>query len=228
MLISYQQKFIFFHVAKVAGMSMRTALEDYIQEPDFFRIQRPKATLADGKPNPMYGAWEAFLLHVTTQDANKYLPDNLFTESFKFAFVRNPWDWQVSMYHFILREPTHIRYKLVSAMPDFAAYLDWIIATDKPYPKGATKFQKDVICDENGKLMVDFVGRYENLQTDFAKACELAGVEAKLPHHNRSKHTDYRDYYTDATRALVAEHFAEDIALFGYDFDGIATEDANK
>ena len=33
----------------------------------------------------------------------------------------------------------------------------------------------------------------------------------------------YREYYTDETRDLVAKAFAEDIAQFGYGFDGPVT-----
>jgi len=29
---------------------------------------------------------------------------------------------------------------------------------------------------------------------------------------------DYRDYYTEKTRRLVAEHFREEIERFGYSF----------
>ena len=44
------------------------------------------------------------------------------------------------------------------------------------------------------------------------------------PHRNRSGHKDYRTYYTDETRDLVAEAFRGDIETFGYTFDGLAAE----
>ena len=47
-------------------------------------------------------------------------------------------------------------------------------------------------------------------------------LQAELPHVNPSTHRDYREYYDDRSRARVAETFRNDIALFGYDFDGIA------
>jgi hypothetical protein len=37
---------------------------------------------------------------------------------------------------------------------------------------------------------------------------------------------DYRRYYDDSTRELVARHFARDIALLGYDFDPALTPEA--
>jgi len=39
-----------------------------------------------------------------------------------------------------------------------------------------------------------------------------------LPHVNKSHHHDYREYYNNHTRQLVAEHCKTDIELFGYEF----------
>lgn len=217
MLISHSHRFIFFHVAKTAGMSIRTALQAHCQEPDYFKIKRPPQMKA-GKPNPFYDVWEALLLHATAQDAQKQLSGDTFDQYYKFAFVRNPWDWQVSMYHFILSEPTHIKYQLVKELGGFDAYLDWVVKTDRPYPKGATRLQSTALTDGDGKLLVDFVGRYESLAQDFAQLCDRLQIDAKLPHVNRSAHRDYRGYYNAKSRQLVAEYFRADIELFHYDF----------
>ena len=41
---------------------------------------------------------------------------------------------------------------------------------------------------------------------------------------NQSKHRNYQEYYNPKTIKLVEEHFQEDIALFGYTFDGYSAE----
>jgi hypothetical protein len=89
-----------------------------------------------------------------------------------------------------------------------------------PFPKGITKLQADMLTGADGTLLVDEIGRYETLRADFARICRHVGIEPLLPHLNRSHHRDYRTYYTERTRALVAEHFRKDIELFGYTFDG--------
>lgn len=219
MLISHSHRFIFFHVAKTGGISVRRALEPYAEEPERFKIPRP-ARLKAGKPNPFYGVWEAMLLHAKASDAQHELPVEVFEPYFKFAFVRNPWDLQVSMYHFILREETHLRHALVRSLGSFEAYLEWLVQTPNPFPKGATRLQQEPLIDGEGRLLVDFVGRYERLAEDFEQVCKHLRLDVYLPHLNRTEHQDFRRYYTDATRALVAEHFAEDIERFGYTFDG--------
>jgi hypothetical protein len=75
-----------------------------------------------------------------------------------------------------------------------------------------------MLVDDNGELLMDFVGRYENLQDDFNSLRAKLGITQTLPHLNKSNHRDYRSYYNDHTQQLVAEHFKADIELFGYSF----------
>ena len=217
MLISYSHRFIFFHIGKTGGMSMREILQNYAQEPEKFKIRRPPPFLGD-QPNAMYEVWQTLLLHAKAHEAQKELPAEVFNDFFKFAFVRNPWDWQVSVYHFILREPTSSTHEAVKACGSFEAYLEWAIKTPAPYPKGITKLQHEIITDAEGQLLVDFVGHYESLKEDFETIKQRLGIEESLPNLNQSNHRDYRDYYNDHTRELIAEHFRKDIEMFGYSF----------
>jgi hypothetical protein len=220
MLISHSHRFIYIHTGKTGGMSMREVLIPLCEEPEKFKIRRPSKT-KDGAPNPLYTVWETLLLHPTAREVRRELPKDVFDSYFKFAFVRNPWDLQVSMYHFILREPGATNHDVVKGLGSFEAFLDWVAATPNPFPKGITKLQKDMLVDEDGSLMMDFIGYYERLSNDFAEVGRRMGFDGTLPHLNKSKHSDYRNYYDERTRTLVAETFAADIALFGYDFDGI-------
>jgi len=219
MLISYSHKFIYFHIAKTAGLSIREVLTPYCRIPERFKIRRPPQMIS-GKPNPLYEMWENTLLHAKAADAKKELPQDVYDSFFKFAFVRNPWDWQVSMYHFILKETQHVSHERVRAMKDFEQYLEWVMETPRPFARGATKFQKDMLTDKKGNLLADFTGRFESLEQDFSHICGIIGITASLPKINTTAHRDYRSYYNDKTRKMVADHFQEDIKLFRYTFDG--------
>ncbi len=219
MLISHERAFIFFHVAKVAGLSLREALNPYTVEPEKFKIRRPVKTI-NGKTNPLYAIWESALTHATALSTQKEFGDLIFQRYFKFAFVRNPWDWHVSMYHFILKETAHIHHQRVKGFVGFTDYVRWMVNENKPFAKGATRHQKDMLCNPAGKVMVDFVGRYENLADDFSYVCRILNLQTTMPYLNKSKHATYQSYYDKETRHLIAEHFKDDIELFGYDFEG--------
>ena len=219
MLISHSHRFIFFHVGKTGGMSVREVLQPYCEDPERFKIRRP-APLLDGSANPMYSVWQTLLLHAKARDAQKELPPNVFNGYYKFAFVRNPWDLQVSMYHFILREPHAAKHDEVKALGSFDNFIEWVTRTPDPYPRGILKLQKDMISDSDGNFVMDYIGHYESLDTDFGYVTRFLKIEATLPHLNKSSHKDYRTYYNSHSRDLVAKHFAPDIELFGYTFDG--------
>jgi hypothetical protein len=218
MLISHTHSFIFFHVAKVAGISIREALVPYTQEPERFRMRRPPREI-QGKPNPLYQIWDSALTHATAKQTQKALP-NEFQRYYKFAFVRNPWDWQVSMYHFLLKKTENPRYKTIRALGSFQNYLEWVVklTEERPFPKGATKLQKNMLVDHENKVAMDEIGRFESLEADFQRITTKLGISANLPKRNYSHHQDYRGYYHAQTRKLVATHFAEDIDLFKYTF----------
>ncbi len=76
------------------------------------------------------------------------------------------------------------------------------------------------LFNEKGEVIVDFVGRFENLADDFAYICQYLGLQATMPYLNKSKHSSYQSYYDKDTRDLISEYFKDDIALFGYDFEG--------
>jgi hypothetical protein len=99
-------------------------------------------------------------------------------------------------------------------MSSFGEYISWRVTEDK-------SLQKDFVTDDSGALIVDFIGRYERLDDDFMLVCEALNINASLPFINRSSHDDYRSYYDEESKMMIEEHFAEDIELFGYTFDGL-------
>lgn len=80
--------------------------------------------------------------------------------------------------------------------------------------------QRSFITDKDGNILVDFIGKYENLSGDLAFAAHKTGLgEFKLFHENKSsRQNDYRELYTEETKRLIAERYKDDIELFDYRF----------
>mgnify|MGYP006279717631 CR=1 FL=1 len=78
--------------------------------------------------------------------------------------------------------------------------------------------QSDWIYDKNGNLMVDFIGKVENLNEDIDKVFEIIGINGKIPHLNKTKRKKYKKYYTEETKKIVEGLYKKDIENFGYTF----------
>jgi len=77
----------------------------------------------------------------------------------------------------------------------------------------------DWLTDDTGEIMVDFIGRFENLEDSFQTVCKEIGVKVKLPFVNKTEHKQYQCYYDDETKEIVRNSFKIDIERFNYKFN---------
>ena len=217
MLLSLRYKFLFVHIAKTGGTSIRAALRSYKWK-DPYRIPLFLCSRISSLSHHRLAC--KLPRHAKAIAAYEMLPRELYNELFKFAFVRNPWDLQVSSYHHIQRERPH----LLKDISDFEGFLRWkLTSSTRPYQyiiDTSIELQSDYLIDLHGNIIVDFIGRYERLEEDFQKACTRIGIRApRLPHKRKATdRTAYKRYYTDETAELIAKHFKRDIEMFGYTF----------
>jgi hypothetical protein len=209
MLISYSYNFIFIHIYKVAGVSIRDALGEFSHKPERHIVCR---ILRKFGKEPSYYKLRTFPPHTKAWEAEEALPRKVFNNFFKFTFARNPWDWQVSLYHYMLQQPSHFQHDVITRIKNFDDYIKWRVNEDK-------HLQKEFVVDKDGNVIVDFIGKIENIEQDFQHICKKLGIESTLLHKNKSFHKDYRSYYNDKTVAMIEEHFKEDIEFFDYTFD---------
>jgi hypothetical protein len=212
MLVSHTRSFAFVHVPKTAGSSVHVALGRHATCVDDYWANRALARIGISVNRFAPWPYTKFRPHASAATLAAWLPPEVFEGLFKFAFVRNPWDLLVSYWHFLRDTPGHHRGRSARLLPDFAAYVEYEIRRGRFSQSG-------LLCDRDGRLLVDFVGRYESLASDFVFICRRVGIEATLPRVNAGSRGDYRDYYTPALAARVAEAFATDVERFGYAFE---------
>ena len=216
MLLSVKYNFLFVHIAKTGGTSVRAALEPLRWKDPFYIPQFMASRLSHITGHRIASKLPR---HARIIAAKEMLPKELFDKLFKFAFVRNPWDLQVSSWHHLKRERPH----LVENIPDFSEFIRWKLDPERPYQyhiDTSIEIQADYLKDMDGTILVDFIGKYENLQEDYEEACRRIGIKPpKLPHKRQAKdRKDYRSYYDDNTADLISEYFSSDIKVFGYSF----------
>ncbi len=154
----------------------------------------------------------------------------LVDQYYKFTFVRNPWDRLYSGYnyfHHCIGMTKHRDHRWATQMLGrFSGFEEFVNGLSNPdFVKTIKQYdhfrdQKDWLCDpSSGEMMMDFVGRFENLERDYNHVCARLGVTQKLPHYRRGKGSDYRTHYSDRMIDIVGEVYEADISAFSYGFD---------
>lgn len=165
--------------------------------------------------------------HLTINDYRILFGRELYDRLYKFGFVRNPWDRLVSAYFHMKRGGNHGQDKgwadkHLSRYENFEAFVTgWL--TPRHVLTGAWHFvpmTRFVCLPGHGRASLDYLGRYETLERDFAVVCREQGLVTSLGHMNAAPRElrDYREYYTPKTRAIVAKVYAGDIRAFDYAF----------
>lgn len=218
MLLCVKHRFLFVHIAKTGGTSVRASLQPLRRRDPWYWPMFLCSRFSHLSGHRIAGKLPR---HAKIIAAKELLPKEFFDTLFKFAFVRNPWDLQVSSFYHIRRERPH----LLGGHTEFADFLRWKLDPERPYQyhlDTSIERQTDYLIDLQGALIVDFIGRYERLEDDFATACKRIGIAPPSLAHKRKaldRRRDYRGYFNDETAELVARHFRRDIELLGYTFD---------
>lgn len=203
MIVNHSRRVIFVANPKTGSSSIEAALAGLNDEPELDARAR----------NGFYTTH-----HMTAFELRETLGRSTWDSYAKFAIVRNPWDWFVSQHFYNLQK--------LARPHDVAAPLtcDDILRTEQflRVYRGCewtkTACQNAFVCDESGHVLVDHLGRYENMSEEFSALSAAFGATPTLPRINTSIHRYYKNYYSVDTRDLIQQLYCRDINLFGYEF----------
>ena len=160
--------------------------------------------------------WTYFYHRPFDELAKRGITKEWYDGCFKFAFVRNTWDRLVSLYEFerIRRHKRARRKASYRYTVDFEMYIRHLCCV--PNPSWPRYNNQQMAWLKHG---VDFVGRFERIDEDWETLCGIIGMgHIPLGRHNVIGRPDYKEYYTKELRKIVAEHFADEITEFGFEF----------
>ncbi len=219
---------LFVHIPKTGGQSIEHFFMDLLHL-DWDKDRT--ALYLQNNDDPALGTEKLAHLSAAEYVDCGHVNQEEFSGFFKFSFVRNPWSRILSEYRY--RNYFH-----------HLSFRDFVL-NKLPKPGWDDKYrhvmpQYDMLYDQQGKLLVDFVGRFETLQQDFDRVCEHLGItDSLLPHRNPSdkksrdlkrkirnylymngenQRRDVAEFYDDETRVAVAEYYRKDIKTFGFEF----------
>lgn len=198
---------VFIHVPKAAGTSINEALYGrFIGHPHALDVKRWAP--ADVKSLPMFGV------------------------------TRNPWDRLVSAWRFARRglgvgetyragmwKPEQYQ------VPEFQTFdrfvREWLATRDVTKLDGVFQPQWMFLCDGNGKLIVDHVGKLDDLSPTLDFVRQVRGQALEVRNANRSgEAVDYRSFYTPELVEHVGQIYERDVRAFDYEFSKFGPPDS--
>ena len=231
MVISHRNKFLFIHNDKCAG----TAMREHFRWNEEFEID----LIGHWGKTMTIELWKKYghIMCAVPQHSTAIAIKGYFElmgwnwdEYFKFGIVRNPFDRIVSGYEW---RRTVVKEWCADDEHGNKNHLKEIVSeTDDGFKKFVERKCKKWNGQERyfyskppKQCLVDFVGRYENLQTDFKhivktilpnatdKSCTL------IKKNNASiRRKDYRSYYDEETRGIVEQNLSDELELLEYKY----------
>ena len=190
----YKSKTIFIHIPKTAGVSLAKAI---------------------------YG-------DVTFEGHRSFYFNNIALNIknevyFSFSFVRNPFDRLYSAYKFLNEGGMNHLDKLAfqTFLSEFEDFEDFILnGLNEKLIYQITHFipQHEYLCDKSGNILVDFIGRFEDLESDTLLLSKRLKKDINLSHLNFNSKLDYKEVYTDEMIYKVNQIYQKDIDIFKYTF----------
>ncbi|MFT4800723.1 sulfotransferase family 2 domain-containing protein [Patiriisocius sp. Uisw_047] len=185
---------VFIHIPKTAGTSIRRGVFKNEVEGPYFN------TVPEG--------WE---------------------DKFSFAFVRNPYDRMISAWKMFSGGmiDTKWGHKDKDALNGISL-MDFLkIATDE----SIDHHKRDTIYNVLRHHTIpqtspyhciqfaDFIGKFENLESDFALISNKIGLkDYSFNHLNKTARNSYKEYYNEESFEFVTKNYREEIEQFGYEF----------
>lgn len=207
MMISDSRRLLFVHVQKTGGSTIDNGLTAALGD-----VRR----IAEAQRHAPLGR----LLELEPDLASYWI----------VGFVRNPWSRLLSWYRMMERfragaasgNERHVQHlernrfirEVLELSPDFEAF---VLRAVEAFPRLHTQ-QVDYLFTPGRRA--DLVGRQETLEQDLKAVyarLDLPWVPLESVNIDPGR-PDYRDVYTDAMRARIADVYAGDIAAFAYSF----------
>ena len=200
-IINANEKFIYIHVPKTAGTSFE------------------HTQLLDGSTNKHYP--------ISHYNGETYAVD--INDYYKFSFVRNPYTRYVSAVVNHILNPRSVELDIddkglqinVLKVPRTELIFGFSEFTHKQLNENINKMTvlkpQYTFLEIDDIMVMDFVGRFENLQDDFNTLCDRFGFNrTELPHMVKGRYHKYDSFYTPEIRKIVKEYYSKDFEMFGY------------
>ena len=216
--INHDLKAIFIHVHKTGGTYITFTLHKYygfknyyIRRPDHdsFCFNKKKTTKYINYENRVHGVLNYYKTSPYINKKMGMTPQKWDTY-YKFCFIRDPYDKIISAWNHINRY----------SIP-FKNYLNLINRCNDVEYMHMFMPQVRNIINQKGKVDINYIGKFENLEEDFQNILKNIGVKNIIhdsgKQMNKREHNHFTEYYDQDTLDKVNLILKEDFSLLDYE-----------
>lgn len=188
---------------------------------DFLRIGIPKTASVSIESSGLIKEKNKTIRPILARDIKNI------KDFFSFAIVRNPYEKVLSSYFYWTkvgnsRSGNDGFYKFTKKYPTFESFvMDYDNSEAIEIYQSSKYTQWKFITDIDDNIIIDFVGRFDNLEEDFKKIQLINGTKEEnlltLPHLNKSKHDFWKTYYNDEMAGIIYEKWKDDFINLNFD-----------
>lgn len=225
-MVSHKHKCIFIHIPKCAGTSFENLLGHFEghsgregQDHRSIRmLQTPipvKKALGNSENiKELIRRYREYIRKHANPNNKLMVNERQFDQYFKFSIVRNPWYRLHSWYRNVMRDSIHQKNYKIPANISFEKFIMSFAGT------GFLRPQTYWLKDFDGKVKLDFIGKFESLDDSFMRISQALDISADgLPHNLKSKQIDISTDFTVKAVNFINDYYAEEIEMFDYSFD---------
>lgn len=161
--------------------------------------------------------------HVPLTHYQKNMSKKEFDSSYKFTFVRNPYDRLHSAYTYLKqggrKRPIDLEYsKRIKKVDSFEEFVLKSLKDDNIWHMQHFKPQVEYLKDMGNTINLNFIGKFESLESDFNYVASKLNVNKKLGVLNKTKadRKNYMTYYSQEMLQLVNDLYHDDFQSLGY------------
>ncbi len=222
MIINNSHQFIFVHIPKAAGTSVTTVLSQFTNYCD---LEIGGTTFGE-KIQSAYRERFGIGKHSPAARIKRVTGDVTWSKMFSFSFVRNPFSRCLSTYHFLKKweSPNQKFTEQIRAFTSFDDYVLSDIWDESSGPDDIFRPQCHWLRDENpsGQLIVDFVGKVEQIDADLLHCLNVIGVRkaatafSMMPKLNTSEPHSLDSLQNKDVVEKIVKKYKVDFEAFSY------------
>ena len=206
MIISHKYKFIYIRSQKTASTSIDVFLSAYCDDKDTVTY------MPEDVPGWHRAGNYGYLNnnHVPARIVRDFIGEDIFNEYYKFTSIRNPLDKMLSCYFWW----RHIPRLGPGVRPLDYSFSDWIMAYGFEHELAIFHEPYYKIY---GEVVVDDYVRYESLEGDLERICNVLGMEyndSYLMHYKRVERETIE--VTEEAKAKIRDKFRQELIDLDY------------